>query len=54
MHERAQPWSRRGSVGRDKAKVASLPTHPAGEDVDIDENGRVIGLFWAPPSIDRS
>ncbi len=25
--------------------IPGLPTRPAGEDVDIDENGRVVGLF---------
>ena len=25
--------------------IPGLPSEPAGEDVDIDENGRVVGLF---------
>jgi formate--tetrahydrofolate ligase len=29
----------------DMMTMPGLPTHPAGEDVDIDESGRVVGLF---------
>jgi formate--tetrahydrofolate ligase len=29
----------------DMMTMPGLPTHPAGEDVDIDEHGRVVGLF---------
>ena len=25
--------------------MPGLPTHPAAENVDIDENGRIVGLF---------
>jgi formyltetrahydrofolate synthetase len=25
--------------------MPGLPTHPAGEDVDIDADGRIVGLF---------
>jgi formyltetrahydrofolate synthetase len=25
--------------------IPGLPSRPAGEDVDIDENGKVVGLF---------
>jgi hypothetical protein len=26
--------------------MPGLPKHPAAENIDIDENGKITGLFW--------
>ena len=29
----------------DVAKTAGIPKHPAAEKIDVDEDGKIIGLF---------